>query len=308
MDRLHAEQDRDQRLVAAMNAASKLAAAQAEISRHTWREPVRHLQARRALQEAEAARAKAFLPSEELGSLARRIIQLRLMDLRRPGGRYGSHRHPLHPEVDSYFDQLAADVAVEVADVAARPGALPSSQTGPRPLAHRRANELPELLELLSAPAVHAVLTRQRDQVREVAADTELFTRQRPDGLLIVQHAASGLRARFELDEAQPGVGRFGSIYAKHYKIASIDPSGAEGRPHLFEGLGIGAMIYRRAAAEYPDVRWRGGTLTEAAHALRRRLHNEDPYIWAAWCQLCDRHFQDGKDWSQRAREDFPTH
>jgi hypothetical protein len=308
MAQMRADEARERRLAAAMNAEGKLVAARAALERHTWREPVRRAQARRAAQAAEEARAKAVVPAEELRSIAGRLIQLRLWDLRRVGGRYGSNRHPLHPEVDSYFDQLVADVAGEVAVSAAKPGALPSSQVGSRPLARRRASELPELQELLTAPAVRATLIDQRDRVRAVAADPTLFTQWQPDGLLTVQHAASGLRATFDPNYTVHGVGRFGSIYSKHYRISSIDPSGAEGNPDYFEGLGIGAMIYRHGAAEHPDVRWRGGSLSDPARRLRRRLHAEDPYIWAGPCNLCDQHFDDDRDWHMRARADFPPH
>jgi hypothetical protein len=309
MDGVRAERARDHRLEAALGAAARLAAARAELERHSWREPVRHVQARRAVAQAEATRARALLPPEELQSLALRVIQLRLLALREPGARYGSHRHALHPEVDPYFDELVDEVAAEVVAEAARSGSLPVNGAASSFLQRRRANELPELLELLSAPAVRTALTEVRDRMRSVAADSELFTRHGSDGRFFVQHAASGLRAQFQPDDAQPGVGRFGFVYAKHYNIPSIDPSGAEGSPHIYEGLGIGAMIYRRGAAEFPDMRWRGGVQSEAAQGLRRRLHAEDPYIWDASCPLCAQHFhEDNLDWTQRAREDFPPH
>ncbi len=295
------EQNRDRRLATVMDAESELTAARAALNQCTWREPLRRVMARRAVAEAEAARAKVVVPPEQLGSIASKLIQLRLMNLRRVGGRYGSHRHPLHPEVDPYFDQLVDDVAAEVAASADQPGALPSSALGPRPLDRRRASELPELQELLTAPAVRAALTRQRDRARAVAADREMFTQKRSDGLLTAQHAASGLRAEFAPIDTfgARGVGRFGSIMAKHYRIRSIDPSGAGEHSDYFEGLGIGEMVYLHGAAQYCDVRWSGGMLSSAARGLRRRLHVADPYIWDGPCDLCAEHFQDGPEWFQ---------
>jgi hypothetical protein len=308
MAQMRADEARERRLAAAMNAEGKLVAARAALERYTWREPLCLVQARRAVQAAEVARGKTVVPAEELRYIADRIIQLHLVALRGADGRYASSRHSLHPEVDSYFDQLVADVAAEVAVSAAKPGALPSSPAGARALARRHASELPELQELLTAPAVRATLTFQRDRARAVAADPAMFTQRQPDGFLTVQHAASGLRARFDPIDTVHGVGRFGSIYSKHYRISSIDPSGAEGNPDYFEGLGIGAMIYRHGAAEHPDVRWRGGSLSDPARGLRRRLHVEDPYIWAGPCSLCDQHFDDDRDWHMRAMADFPPH
>lgn len=103
-----------------------------------------------------------------------------------------------------------------------------------------------------------------------------------------MQHKVSGLRARFH-----PGQDDWlGIIYAKPYKIESIDPEypGKLANWQMFVGLGVGARIYRAGAELLPGQRWAlSGVTTEAAQGVRRRLHAEDPYRWQTsscpWCR-----------------------
>ena len=103
-----------------------------------------------------------------------------------------------------------------------------------------------------------------------------------------MQHKVSGLRARFH-----PAADKLGTVYAKSYKIDSIDAA-APGKSqdwNDYVGLGIGRRIYMAGAELLPDQRWAlGEVTTEAAQALRRRLHGVEPYRWQAdacsWCSL----------------------
>ena len=82
---------------------------------------------------------------------------------------------------------------------------------------------------------------------------------------LVVQHKASGLRARFH-----PAADRLGTVYAKSYKIDSIDPD-APGKSQdwsYYVGLGIGRRIYLAGAGLLPDRRWALGEVTTEAATL----------------------------------------
>jgi hypothetical protein len=305
---LHADRDRDQRTRAAVATEQWAQRARVHCEATPWWRPITRWRAGKELGRREAARGDAALAPADLHCLAGVLIDRAVQVLRTDGGKYASTKHRLHPEVDAYWSLLVADVADEVATIAAQLGAL--AWSGSRVLERYCANDLPPLAELLTPAAVTDYLERERALVRSVAANREMATRYRQDGVLIVQHVASGLRAEFTPGLNLPGPGLFGSIFAKHYSIADIAPNeGADRDTRFFEGLGIGEMIYRHGASRFPGTRWPGGSTADSAGALRRRLHQTDPYVWGvSSCTTCSSHFKDDQDWNNGAQTDFPPH
>jgi hypothetical protein len=156
---------------------------------------------------------------------------------------------------------------------------------------------LPEVRALVTRSFIESYARSNIDQRAAIAASTELIHEYDQDGegqkRLLVQHVASGLRARFFLH----GDG-FGGIESKSTSLDSIDPakpgeldSDTVGR---VVGLGIGRRIYEEAHRLHPDIRWGGGMLSEYSGPLRRRLHNADPYVWD-WssCRWCEKHLRE---------------
>ncbi|MDZ5146310.1 hypothetical protein [Microbacterium testaceum] len=121
----------------------------------------------------------------------------------------------------------------------------------------------------------------------------------------MLQHAASGLRARFTFDS----VGGFGWVFSKSYVIRSIDPGDSAGAVtwrEEYAGRGIGRRLYLLAATLHPSTRWRlQGGLTEFAAPLRARLHGADPYRWEAPCDWCN---ERAIAWRGAAPHDFGAH
>lgn len=163
---------------------------------------------------------------------------------------------------------------------------------------------LPPLAERLTPAAIQEFIRAEIARRQAVAADPVLLVRRQPAELsrggqvhragehwLIVQHKASGQRARFQHHPDDPQ--REGVVFAKPYKIESIDPARVEAPENRapdwldFTGLGIGTKLYLRAAEELPDVRWGGTSVSEYAEPLRAKLHAADPWRWRSRSCTC---------------------
>lgn len=306
-----AQRSRDHRILAALVAEEKLKCARVQLGKATWRQPITRWRAHNEFQQRIDDRDRKSLSIEDLAYLVGWFLDEALGALRTGTGKYTSTRHRLHPEVDAYWYQLVADVAREAAAAAGRPGRLPhgAGWGSSGRLASQRADVLPALVEQLTPAAVRNKMDAERAIVRRVAADPHMLTREFADGSFMVQHRASGLRAQFTLVDSRPGCGPFGSIMSKHYRLPDLDPDPADKPdPELYEGLGIGEKVYLHGAGLAPGVRWAGSAPAVGAHALRRRLHKIDPYIWEGECLICLGYFQDNKEWSDRSQSDFPVH
>lgn len=174
--------------------------------------------------------------------------------------------------------------------------------------------------ELASLPDVTALLTEgflrinARRIITErlaVAASTDFLREsfENTDGhqVMIIQHAASGLRAVFTIRDDG-----YGSVYAKPYRIDSIDPEnpGTAGNWERYAGLGIGEKIYREAHGLMPDVRWSSHAMTDYSARLRQKLHFSDPYTWSASCPWCGPKLDRTRiySWDKTDREFFTDH
>ena len=194
-----------------------------------------------------------------------------------------STRHPFHREVlddlDRLLDQVEAlppDTLVEIDGILTSWGDVPRLH--------------PSVARRLTREWMRLFVVTEVARVAQVADSTDYLTARlqpseswRDRHELTVQHRLSGLRAIFLWSDGE-GIG---AVVAKSYSIASIDPDRAwphEGSEAVeeWEGLGITSRLYRHAAALQPDLRWRVGLLTEQSAALRRRLHQRDPWRFAA--------------------------
>jgi hypothetical protein len=131
---------------------------------------------------------------------------------------------------------------------------------------------------------------------------------------LTVQHRLSGLRATFFWDDGE----QIGGVFAKSYSIRSIDPDRSwthEGSQAVdeWQGLGITSRLYQHGVTLQPDLRWGVTTLTDRSARLRRRLHQIDPWRFAAASDP-EHHPQDAclwcieRGWAQLDRTGFISH
>lgn len=155
----------------------------------------------------------------------------------------------------------------------------------------RDSFELSSLTDVIALLSEDFLRTNARRIITErlaVAASTDFLQEsfENTDGhqVTIIQHAASGLRAVFTVRDDG-----YGSVYAKPYRIKSIDPEnpGTAENWEMYAGLGIGEKIYREAHRLMPDVRWSSHAITTYSARLRQKLHFSDPYIWSANCPWC---------------------
>ena len=122
-----------------------------------------------------------------------------------------------------------------------------------------------------------------------IAASTDFlhkrFTDFEGNPAVLVQHVASGLRAKFVI--TQPG---FGSVNSKPYAIQSIDPNrpGESSDWMEYVGLGIGVKLYQEGHRLMPGVRWMSSAYSAYSPPLRKKLHASDPYTWSGSCTWCD--------------------
>lgn len=180
--------------------------------------------------------------------------------------------------------------------------------------------DVPTVNNLMTPAFVEKTVRERIAKYTEVAADPKLLVKERKNEKgdresLVVQHRASGLRAKFTLVE--PGLGR---IAAKAYQIPSIDESTSRSAEEelefasdavRFAGLGIGFRIYQKAHELWPDVRWKSSGPNKYSGALRAKLHASDPYIWHSRCDWCKAKLEPGGSiqiWEHVDKEFFSGH
>lgn len=162
-------------------------------------------------------------------------------------------------------------------------------------------DDLPPLAKRLNRAGIEEFLRAEIARRQAVAADPVLLVQHQPAELdevqshrggeqwLIVQHKASGMRARFAYhpDKVE------GKVYSRPYGIVSIDPDRIEDPQDRapewqdYAGLGIGTKLYLRAAEELSDVRWGATSVSPYAEPLRTKLHAIDPWRWRSRTCTC---------------------
>lgn len=215
-----------------------------------------------------------------------------------------SRRHPYLPDA---LDEL--DSAAPLVCFAARENQVPDA-----PVRMRGEVIFPKDLrgvrEAITVEAVKAYVRGQVAYTQAVSSDPVILTRRfdAVDGSgqeLVVQHQATGIRALFSVD-----ADGWGHVLAKSHEIPSIDPAGGENSHEVdrWFGLGVGTRLYRRAAEEFPQVRWGRSLTQDPANGVRRKLHAEDPWRWSVVsCAWCREHLPK-EDWRAASRADFDGH
>jgi len=184
--------------------------------------------------------------------------------------RISPHANQWHPRLLDHLPELAKEAAAAAIE---------------------KAWDDPLLRGMLIAPDAERFARENVAAVRQVVDDPTIYLLHTttPDGdpMTVLQHAASGLRARFAVDH----VDGFGDVFSKPYDIPSINPDAPHddgNRWERYAGLGIGRRLYLAAAELHPHVRWRAGIQSPYAAPLRSRLHNADPHRWGGRCTWCD--------------------
>ncbi|MFI8528470.1 hypothetical protein ACIGB8_28710 [Promicromonospora sukumoe] len=160
------------------------------------------------------------------------------------------------------------------------------------PLAHRLSPDVIERFVRIEIARRQAIAADPVVLVRHQAAELHSAQSHRQgEQWLIVQHKASGMRARFMHRPDRDD--RDGTVFARPYDIDSIDPDRIENPQDRapewrdYAGLGIGTRLYLRAAEELPDVRWGGTSYSQYAEPLRAKLHAIDPWRWRSRTCTC---------------------
>lgn len=238
-------------------------------------------------------RAVAALPADAPQQVAIELIDNHWKALRSEV----TTRYPYHPE--ALQDLVVTSVAVATA--IARDGHASATGRRPIPLA-----DLPSsVAEFCSADDVARYVSAEISR-RAAVADDPGFVFRRTDDELVVQHRASGLRARMCL----PQQGDVGKVYSKAHSIPSIDPNGHGDAWEQYRGLGIGRRLYAAGAAKLPHLRWASSTASREASGVRRYLHSLDPHRWQADCAWCTARSNQSSysGWAQWSEQDFEQH
>jgi len=169
-------------------------------------------------------------------------------------------------------------------------------------------NDLRGVQERITPEAVESYVRNQVAIAHAKANDPRILTEhlcmEAGERALVVQHQATGIRALFTVND-QTG---FGHVHAKHFEIPSIDHGKPENDVDRWFGLGVGTRLYRRAAEEFPEVRWGRSSTQDPADGVRRKLHAEDPWRWAVVsCAWCHEHLPN-QDWRAASPADFHGH
>jgi len=215
-------------------------------------------------------RLRELKESDGLEAVAQRWArELLRTEIANAWARTSRHSNEWHPRLLERLPGLAEEAAAEAV-----------LQAGDDELLH----------PLLTAAAAEQIARENVDRVRRVVDDPTIYLLRTttPDGdpMVVLQHAASGLRGRFAVDP----VDGLGDVFSKPYDIPSINPDNPHddgNRWELYAGLGIGRRLYLAAAELHPHIRWRAGIQSPYAVPLRTRLHNADPYHWAGHCAWC---------------------
>lgn len=254
----------------------------------------RRREAREAREAADAAWQEASAASpgaEPLAAMADHLVHAAWEAV----ARRLSTRHQFHPSLDSVRRHQMPLFVQRLNSNPLSPTVLfPSDITHPQ--------HIPGFADVLTAQFADTVLGESAARVQSVAADPRILaetrTSQDSSPTLVLQHAATGLRARFTVRRSD---GK-GIVFSKSHDIPAVAPSPS---PEYFVGLGIGERLYTEAAQHLPHVRWTAATTTKQARGLRRKLHARDPYIWAGECAWC---VQKGIDWTTATQGAFADH
>lgn len=250
-------------------------------SRARWARELESL--RRSVQEQEAR----VLPriGELVGSLIHNALETERV----------TTRHTYHPELLEVLEDIAPTVAARARATEWDEWRRVVTPSGVGVTGYFTACDIPEVESALTPAAVEAHVKSRVQRFAAVAADSGIEYIQRGDDDLVLEHVCSGIALEVSLSQARAG---FGSVLAGRHKVWPGEDPCAE-----YHGLGIGRMLYRKAAAIYPEVRWTSNATTDEAIGLRRALHSEDPWRWErGGCQLCQ------GAWADRARGDFGDH
>ncbi|WP_275003100.1 hypothetical protein [Promicromonospora iranensis] len=149
----------------------------------------------------------------------------------------------------------------------------------------------PRVTKHLTPDGVRALYRAEVERLQSVATDPVMLTHDGPSAIfartkpglreLVVQHKASGLRAAFYYGREQAGW-----VMSKTYSIDSIDSERIETEStrgfswETYVGLGIGMNLYAHAAEVLPEVRWADKSISPTGKAVRRKLHDLDPWRW----------------------------
>lgn len=246
---------------------------------YSWLKSPRHKMrwTRRARERREAAdRLRSAMETDPIGTLARALVENEWQHL----AQYFSNANPNHPRLDALREMLAPRVAAAARGL---------------PAAHRRdlkfnAAEVPGLSARLTAEYALAVMSERSEALAKIAADPVMLARpgvKAKAPALTIQHKASGLRARFVLEDSSPG---YGTVFSKPYEINSIDPAnpGHCSDWETYVGLGIGTQIYLEGERLNPGIRWRTQATRDGSRGVRRKLHASNPHTWqdadCTWC------------------------
>lgn len=166
------------------------------------------------LAEARRRRARADnrwgrMPADALDLLARDL----LIDAWGQEASRLSTRNPFHPSLDQTRRE-------HLPGILARLNAEPLREFLPGPRRQMAIADIPGLPERLTLDHADVALQAEDDRLRAIVSDSTFLVEQQ-DGVLTIQHKASGLRGTFSLAANMPG---FGMVYSKPYRIASIDP------------------------------------------------------------------------------------
>jgi len=248
--------------------------------------------------EARRAATVEHLSDEALlNALAQRVVHALLVRVRQ------SHRNLFHPEVLADLDSIVPAISERIDE----PGVLGYAWS------NKTVAQFPALQERLTTDFIRQYIADAVSHHQAIAAHPTMLSAWSEDRrTLVVQHQASGLRARFSLLTADPGdQGEFGGLLSKPYEIASIDPAG-DGHPDSWQsvaGLGIGTRIYLEGARLLPSIRWRSSAANVYSAAVRRRLHHQDPYTWQySSCDWCLERSGRLSGWAQIPAVGFDNH
>lgn len=172
------------------------------------------------------------------------------------------------------------------------------------------ASDLPSVAEAITVESIETYVRERVHRTHTKATDPAILSKRfhAEDGkeLLVLQHQATGIRALFTVD-VETGVG---SVLAKSFEIPTIDHGKMENDHQVdrWFGLGVGTRLYRRAAEEFPQVRWGRSVTQDPSNGVRRKLHAEDPWRWSVVsCAWCHEHLSN-QDWRAASPADFHGH
>lgn len=253
------------------NDAQREAASAGWFSRKFAIARLRELEENDGLEEAAQQWARQLLCSEVVGAW----------------GRISPHANQWAPRLLDHLPELAEEAAAAALE---------------------KAEDDPLLRGMLTASAAAQFARENVTAVRQIVDDPTIHllhtTTSDGEPATVLQHAASGLRGRFSINQLDG----FGEVFSKPYDIPSINPEAPDDngwRWELYAGLGIGRRLYLAATDIHPHVRWRARVLSAYTAPLRSRLHAADPHRWAGHCAWCD---EQRIIWREADPDDFEQH